>query len=530
MKKKVLVVSEFTGLGSTGYSNYYKEICSALHAAGNEVVELASYGDNNDPSHLRYKVTCPWKVILNVPKKGQPDYNIYEEREKNHGDAKFCAWAFDVIVAQEQPDIVLAIRDHWYDKFIIDSPAAPYYVSVLSPTVDCEAQKGDWLDTFGRADIITTYNEWSQNWLKTQYSCRNLVEYISPSAAEEYGILDKDTCRKKLGIPTDIKLVGTVMRNQSRKMFPELFQAIAKCPDVYLHCHTAYPDKGWDIPTLLLRNKIQDRVYFTYMCQSCPHFKASKFCTRNPVCDKCNGIMSTTSARKGLSNNDMATIYGAMDLYLQPANSEGFGVPLVEAAKCGLKCVATDYSAMNDVVRKIGGIPMKPLHLGTEMPTSCMRAVIDVDLLVKIINDPNSYNYKRKDIRAIYDSNYSWDKTGKKWVDLIDGISPKNNWQTPPQLRQPLSYEQAMGLKGNNEEFLLTCILYVACDPKLLGSYQHTHMLDNLNAGFFMSDQDDGAIIPIDRKFVYNVYRSMRENTNRWESQKSEIRKIFLGN
>jgi hypothetical protein len=164
------------------------------------------------------------------------------------------------------------------------------------------------------------------------------------------------------------------------------------------------------------------------------------------------------------------------------------------------------------------------------MATTCKRATIDIELLANIINDPKSYEYKRKDIRAIYDSNYSWDKTGKKWVDLIATLSPKNTWGKPPQLKQPLSYDQVMGLKGNNEDFLLACILYVACDPKLLGSYQHTYMLDNLNAGFLMSGQDDGIIVPVDRKFVYNTYRSIRENINKWESQKNEIRQKFLKN
>ena len=527
---KILVASEFTGLGSTGYSNYYKEICTALHGAGHEIVELASYGDNNDPSHLRYKAQCPWKVILNIPKKDHSDCKIYDERERTHGDAKFGAWAFDIIVAQEQPDAVLAIRDHWYDKFIIDSPAAPYYISVLCTTVDCQDQKGDWIDTFGRADVLTTYNEWSQNWLKTQYSCHNLVEYISPSAADEYKILDRAVCRKKLGIPLELKLVGTVMRNQGRKRFPELFEALSKCADTYLYAHTAYPDKGWDLPTLLLRSGIQDRVYFTYMCQDCPHYKAHKFSTRNPVCDKCGGIMATTSARKGLSNSAMANIYGCMDLYVQPANSEGFGVPLVEAAKCGLRCIATDYSAMSDVVRKIGGDPMQPLFLDTELETSCKRAVVDVKLLAKLINDPATYEYKREDIAAIYHSNYSWDKTGKKWVDLINKLKPKNKWGAAPQLKSPLSYGEVMGLNSNNDDFLLACVLYVACEPKLLGSYYHMQMLDNLNAGFLMSSENDGVIVPVDRKFVYNYYRGIRENINKWENQKNQINQKFQKN
>lgn len=523
---KVLLVSEFTGLGSTGYSNYYREIAKALHNGGHTVVELASYGDNNIPAHLEYKASCPWKVILNTPRTDSHDAPRYEEREASSGDAKFGAWAFDIICAQEEPDVVIAIRDHWYDKFIIESPAAPYFISVLSPTVDSSPQKPDWLDTFGRCDIITTYNQWSEDWLKQQYSCHNMVAHISPSAADDYKILDKKTCRKKLGIPEDIKLVGTVMRNQVRKRFPELFEAMQKCPDTYLYCHTAYPDKGWNIPELLLQNNIQNRVFMTYMC-SCGNYGAQLYSTRTPICKRCGAKMETPSAKHGLPNAALCEIYNSMDLYLQPASNEGFGIPLIEAAKCGVKCVTTDYSAQVDVIRKIGGIPMKPIAYSLDVDTCGKRAVIDIDELANVINDPNSYNYSKQSIRDIYDQNYSWEKTGKRWLELVNNIKPKNLWGGPPQVKQPLAYEELASRKVSNEDFLILCVLHVACDETLLGSHLHVYMLDSLNSGYIMSNAGEGSIIPVDRKLVYNKFRSIRENINTWENQKSQIKRSF---
>ena len=38
------------------------------------------------------------------------------------------------------------------------------------------------------------------------------------------------------------------------------------------------------------------------------------------------------------------------DLYVQYANSEGFGLPQVEAAGCGIPVASVDYSAMSSVV------------------------------------------------------------------------------------------------------------------------------------------------------------------------------------
>ena len=57
-----------------------------------------------------------------------------------------------------------------------------------------------------------------------------------------------------MGINPEWKVIGTVMRNQRRKLFPELFEAFGKYlkktqdKNTYLYCHTSYPDNGWDLP------------------------------------------------------------------------------------------------------------------------------------------------------------------------------------------------------------------------------------------------------------------------------------------
>lgn len=522
---KILIVSEFTGLGSTGYSNYYKQIAESLHDAGHHVVELASYGDCNNPAHVRYQRRCKWKVILNVPNKNSPDMKTYDEREKRFGDAKFGAWAFDSICSQEQPDVVLAIRDHWYDKFIIDSPASPYFVTLLSPTVDSRPLKGDWVDTYGRAEVVTFYTQWSEEWFKVQCKSENAVGYITSPASSDYKILDKKTCRAKLGIPQNIKLITTVMRNQSRKRFPELFEAVAKAPGVYLHIHTAYPDKGWDIPNLILQNNIQHKTYITYMC-SCGHYEVSLYNGRNPICNKCKTLrMETSSAKMGISNSALCEIYGASDLYVQPASNEGLGIPVLEAAKCGLRVVGTNYSALETVIPNVGGTLVNPLTLATDINDGTKKAIIHVEELTKLLNDPETYNYNRRDIAKIYEENYNWEKTNKKWVELVNTIKPKNKWVNPPAIKQALSFAELEKLGHDNEKYLITCILYVACRPDLLGSYLHTTLLDNLNSSCMMISGPETMVMPIDRKYVYNRLREIREVTNRWEGQRKALKK-----
>jgi glycosyltransferase involved in cell wall biosynthesis len=50
----------------------------------------------------------------------------------------------------------------------------------------------------------------------------------------------------------------------------------------------------------------------------------------------------------------MAQVYSAMDVLLNPAMGEGFGVPVLEAAACGVPSIVTDFTAMPEVAGDAG--------------------------------------------------------------------------------------------------------------------------------------------------------------------------------
>jgi glycosyltransferase involved in cell wall biosynthesis len=52
-----------------------------------------------------------------------------------------------------------------------------------------------------------------------------------------------------------------------------------------------------------------------------------------------------------LDENYMANVYRASDVLLNPAKSEGFGIPLVEAQMCGCPVIATDFSTTDELVK-----------------------------------------------------------------------------------------------------------------------------------------------------------------------------------
>ena len=67
---------------------------------------------------------------------------------------------------------------------------------------------------------------------------------------------------------------------------------------------------------------------------------------------------------RGLSDDELRVLYCAADLIVSPTMAEGFGLTLAEASACGVPIVATDYSAVSEVVGP-GGILIPPTGMLT---------------------------------------------------------------------------------------------------------------------------------------------------------------------
>jgi len=404
---KILVVSEFHAL-NTGYALCYKHICESLHKAGHKVFELACYGNEGIKEHVQIAEKCPWDVYLNIPNQNSPKWNEYSEAKKTNAATEHGAWDYNNIVLDCMPDTVLAIRDHWYDKHIIDSPLRKYYNVILSPTVDSQPLKSDWIDTYGQVDKLTSYNQWSENWLKEQMSGDNVVSHIAPGIHPAYKKLDIRYCRSKFGIPFNRKIILTVMRNQGRKRYPELFEALSRLSDVYLHCHCHHLDRYWDLPKLASQYGVQNRVYFTYKCRDCADISID-FYKEDGKCQKCNGNKEICSVQDGVTPDELNLLYNNCNIYVQWHNSEGFGVSPIEAAACGKRVITVDYSAQEDVGDKVLAHKIKPLSLQREVYTLCNRAIPDNNALIDYLSNNDNWTYNSEEIIDSAQLHYNWE-------------------------------------------------------------------------------------------------------------------------
>ena len=553
-KKRILFCSEATFL-NTGYATYTREILNYLHGTGKyEIAEMASYGQKNDPR----AANIPWTyygVAPNTdcePKASEEELNAYNSSPTN----QFGGWAFEHICLDFLPDFVCDIRDFWMLDFAERSPFRPYFKWVIMPTVDARPQARQWIATYANADACLTYSDWAGGVLQDQSGGKiNYLGSSPPSAHPAYkSVPDKGAHKLSMGIDPEYKVIGTVMRNQRRKLYPDLFEAFKKFLDksddkkYYLYCHTSYPDLGWDIPELLQQHGLASNVLFTYICPETKKPFVSQFrgaVAQSPYTGKWGSTLS--NVKNGLSYEDLASVMNCFDLYVQYANSEGFGLPQVEAAACGVPVCGTDYSAMESVLRKLGGHPIKPSALYKELETGCLRAVPDNEEAAKFFLE----FFKKSDAerleigkqtREAFNKYYQWHLSGSVWEKYFDETEPvpfENGWASQPRLHQPA---EKLQIQGNESHSTLAkwLIANVLGDPSKLNTYFESRMTRDLiyqqatssTGGMYFNESSaafDGQNhrSPFNFDIAYDQMKSLCERTNHWErSRVSRIQQI----
>ena len=518
-KKKVLLVAENHKLAS-GFGTYAKNLLERLHASGKyELAEFAIYMKSSDGKDV------PWKVYGNAPEDSEPDEHkqLYNSNPNN----QFGAWRFDKVVLDFKPDIVLSYRDPWMDMFISKSPLLPYFHWVWMPTVDSDPQKQSWIEGFAKADAILCYSEFGVKTLKKDAGhLLNVVGCASPGIDPKiYKPYDKKEIREELGLDPNVNIIGTVMRNQKRKLFPELIKSFAKFlkvapPEIkdntYLLLHTSYPEKmGWNLGYHISEEEVGGKVLATYICKTCGRWKIDFFRDSLNYCEHCKTISCVMpSVGMGLEVPDLVKVYNAMDLYVQYAICEGFGMPQVEATACGVPIASTNYSAMEDVLQWTKGYPVNIQKMYREVETNAERVFPDNDHLVEIMIkhlmlSPEEKQKKSQEVRDATVARYDWDDCAKVWMDYIDTYKPQSlqgHWESPPKLFQ-IPEDTPENL--SNEQFVEFLYYNVLNEPEDAFGYEATKLVRDLNIG---AQVEHGVIEPIDREKIFNKCKQQAMN------------------
>lgn len=523
-KIKILYSGETTGAAS-GFGTYGHNILSRLVKNPKfHIAEFASFGSLHDGKYAN----AQWRYYPNHVNPGEPEHQVYESNPLN----KFGAWRYERVLLDFKPDIVFTIRDPWMMEHEHKSPLRPFYHLAIMPTVDSAPQQHSWIEMFSTADAVFTYSDWAIPVLDKQ-SGGKIKSKGSPYPGVELDCFfppkDKKRHKQQYGLPPDSFIIGSVMRNQKRKLIEDLFKAFSifleKYGDTevgkktYLLLHTSYPDfAGWDIQKIIKHYGISSRVYFTYFCQATNNFFIRKFSGAKTFSPFTNSISAGfPNVGKGVSRRQLGDIYRCMDLYCQYAICEGLGMPQVEAAACSVPLASVDYSAMSDVVAKTKGIPLKVQRTFYEWETNAFRVYPDneytADAFYKFFSQNESYrNNKGKQARDAAEKWFSWDRSADMWAEHFESIvftGKQGKWNSPPILSDyniP-PYEEKPNI--TNSQYVEWLCAMVAKNHSLFNSFFGLSIIEQLN-NQITSTFKGGA--PFTRQNAYDVFKVLGNN------------------
>lgn len=511
---------------NSGFGRYTYELLRRLYRSEKyEIAEFASYLADDVT-----QIDVPWKVYPNAVNDQDPLAKAYHSHPLN----QFGQWRFDKVVLDFKPDIVFDIRDYWMFSYQEISPLRKYFHWIVAPTIDSIPQKPEWLQTFENADMVCTHTDWATRYLESLGRKINLGPCVSDSVNHDEFIpinYSKNYHKVKYGIPQNSIIIGSVMRNQKRKLIAELFASLRKLIDItnndkiFLYLHTSFPEsQGWNIPELLQEYEVYNNVLFTYYAPTVKSICVSPY--KGPKIIFPNDPSTYAlfpSVIHGVSNQQLVEIYNLFDIYVQYAICEGLGIPQLEAASCGIPLFAVDYSGMEEITTKVNGIKIKHL-LSKELETGAQRATPDNDHLVdEIIKWINSDKKTKKtfstNTRNLLIDHYSWDKTAGVWENIFDNIQPKKIWD------QPLETDHLAKIPDNlsNREFINFIVIDILKEPRLLKTFFVQSLIRSLDDGYTFADNKTSIV---NRKQIVESLETYLNNKIYCESIRSGQRQL----
>jgi len=397
--KKILWCSD-NPLIPTGYAQVTRNILPRLRRAGYDAVSMAfqQFSMNMD----EVKTPESW---LGFPIRTAQTFG---EQYGNKGSIDF--W-----VNRDKPDITLFLLD----SFMLNHMIKPQLRGrVIERSIDKLRNKTrcwmyfpfDSADVYpGSAELLETMHQriamskFGQNLLKKETGMSS--EYI-PHGVDTLvfrplpkGFVDK--FKEKRGLK-DKFIIGSVFRNQTRKMPTKLLKAYAKFAkdkdDVRLlmHCDPRDPH-GQNLPDMISRKLDieKEKVMFTGM-----------------------------NFLSGIGLNQLNMIYNIMDVHTLSTTGEGFGLPIIEAHAAGTPNVITDYTTSPELTNdgEFGKLVKVKGYIEGQMNTD--RALIDTGHMAKCFNQyyrnrklvKKHGELARKDVHRKYD----WNVVLRKWLEVLD--------------------------------------------------------------------------------------------------------------
>jgi len=531
-KKRILFVNEFSKL-ATGFSTYGYELISRVYQTGEfEICEYASYLDPTNP--LQYEV--PWDVVPVIP---HPNDHAAMKEYNSVKDAQFGSLKFADVCMKFKPDFVFDLRDRWMaSEWEEKHPFRPYFKYIYMPCIDGEPQKPEWIESYRKADVRTSYSEWAANIMRNAGMSVEAITYpgSNPDVFKPVSKTDKEDIRSRLGFPPDAFIIQTVMRNQPRKLYPDLLRTFKRFLQVcqesgrneiadktFLHLHTYLNDVGFDIAAEIQRYHLGHKVLLTYQDMETKQYEVSFYKGIHPTFLRSGKkpVSITPNTGGGLDKTQLAELMGVADLYVQYSVAGACEMPIIDAKSCGIPVMAPAYAAMAEQMIDGGGIPLKVARFYQEgrNETSQRRALPDEEYaaqaIYKFFNAPQTYRDELgEQARRCVLSKYTWDGCADKWLKIFretDILDRNLTWDSPAFIHQPnLDIPSVM----SDEHFVELAYQHIVGRPWVLSWETKRGIVNLLKIGTW---NQNGKEVPFNRTVLVQQLIGLNTNINQLE-------------
>ena len=228
----------------------------------------------------------------------------------------------------------------------------------------------------------------------------------------ERPVTSKDDAKAALGWQGRTVILR-VDRHIRRKNYADWFRTLrpvlAAHPEVLAVAHCAPVDEEGSLYDLISREPGAIRTEATLNAWTHPQIV----------------LTNATDTWRGLDDDSLNVLYNAADLMLTTTMAEGFGLTQAEALSCGVPVIATDYSAIPEVVGP-GGVLIPPRDLITNQYAH-EWALPDVAAMSAALERLVSRPAERREIGAAgrrHVARFSWAAAAEQFEQVLKEAIP----------------------------------------------------------------------------------------------------------
>lgn len=340
-------------------------------------------------------------------------YKIYPAAANNPAD-RFGVGRIQNIVEKEKPDYIFCLNDLWivnqvWERIHLLKAALKFKFIAYFPT-DSEWYPSQMLHYIKDWDFSITFTiEQAQRLMAHGIKPRRLGVVPHGLDQDKFYAMDKIKARDSLGLPHDKFIVFNGNRNQPRKMIDQTIKAFAEFAtgkdDVMLYLNMQEKDLGWSVKDL-----------FMMEMERRGNDATQKLCLTPQI-----NYMAAPP------DEQLNRIYNAVDVGLNTANGEGWGLVPFEHAMCKKPQVVPNHTSCSDIWKN-KGLLIDVAAWVTDKDLSVERGIVNykhaAELLDKLYSDPKLYEKVAADCYEVtQNKQYRWDKIAEGFSKAMEEVN-----------------------------------------------------------------------------------------------------------